>query len=203
MSSLAHAVLNFHGVAAYVVVFLLVFGEVGILVGFFVPGETALILSGVLASEHKVSIGLAIALNVLAAVAGNISGYEIGRYFGPWLLNHRPLKGRKAVDQARRLLVKRGAAAIFFGRFVAVVRALIAGLAGASGMTYASFALYSALGGILWAGGYTMLGYAVGASYKKLEKDVGSASIVLLVVVVVAIAAVHVYKKKREAATAE
>lgn len=171
----------------YVVVGLLVFLEDGLFVGFVVPGETAAVVGGVLANRGTVSIwGLAIVV-VFAAIAGDSVGFEVGRHFGERLLRVGPLRRHKVrIDKARALIRRRGAEAVFLGRFVSFFRALMPPLAAISRIPYGKFLLFNALGGIVWGVGFTLLGYFAGAAYSRVEHLAGGilAGVVALVVIV-------------------
>ncbi|MFF4364569.1 DedA family protein [Streptomyces sp. NPDC001594] len=123
------------GPVVYAVVAALVFFEDTLFFGFVLPGETAVFVGGVLASQGKVSVyWLAVAV-VLAAIAGDSVGYEIGHRFGPRILETRPLRRhRDRVEAAQDMIRRRGAPAVFFGRFIAFFRAMMPALAGISRM---------------------------------------------------------------------
>ena len=171
----------------YVVVALLVFVEDALFVGFVVPGETAAVIGGVLANRGTVNIGLLAFLVVCAAIVGDSVGYEVGRHFGERLLNTKPLRGHKVrLDKARALIRRRGAEAVFLGRFVSFFRALMPPLAAISHIPYRKFLLFNALGGLVWGVGFTLLGYFAGAAYSRVEHVVGGilAGIVAAVLIV-------------------
>ena len=171
----------------YVVVGLLVFVEDALFVGFVVPGESAAVIGGVLANRGTVSIWGLAAVVVFAAIAGDSVGYEVGRHYGERLLNTRPMRRHQArLDEARAMIRRRGAAAVFLGRFVSFFRALMPPLAAISRIPYRKFLLYNALGGIVWGVGFTLLGYLAGAAYSRVEHIVGGilAGIVALVVII-------------------
>ena len=132
------------------VVGLLVFFEVAIVIGFFIPGEIASIIGGVIASQHHANVVLVLVVVVVAATVGNIVGFDVGRLTGPWLFSHRPLAGRAGVAEAQTLIARRAGPAVVAGRFVVVVRAVLPGLVGMSGMPRRHFALFSAIGAVLW-----------------------------------------------------
>ena len=140
------SLLHFHGPAAYAMVGLLAFAEAALLVGFFIPGETAVVIGGVLAGLHQVNLGLMMAVVVVCAIVGDSVGYEVGKRAGPWLLSHRPMKGNVGVAKTMALLERHGGPAVFLGRFLAFARAVIPGLAGFSGLRYRTFLLYNATG---------------------------------------------------------
>jgi len=171
----------------YAVVGLLVFAEDAIFVGFVIPGETATVLGGVLASRGHVSVVVVAAVVVAAAIAGDQVGFTIGQRIGPRFVQIRGLRSRRTqVERAQGLLARKGGAAVFGGRFVAFFRAVMPALAGASGMHRRTFALYNAAGGIVWGVGFVLVGYLAGNSYGRVEKLLGRGFAVAAVVVVLA-----------------
>ena len=198
MSSLLHGVLGLHGWPAYLVVGALCFGEASFFLGFVLPGETAVVLGGVLASFHRVSLVGILLLVVVCAVAGDSVGYEIGRRFGPALLRRLPGKARRGAEQSREFLQRRGGPAVFVGRFTALFRALIPAVAGMSTMTYRTFLFWNALGGICWGTGFTLAGYFAGKSYERVISAAGKASTIIIVLVVVVVAGFVIWRRVHE-----
>jgi membrane-associated protein len=199
VSSVVDEVLKLHGLPAYALVGGLAFAEAALFVGFVLPGETAVILGGVLAHEHKVSLPAIAAVAVVAAIAGDSVGYEVGRHFGTRLLESRPFaKRRKGLAQAQEALRRHGGKAVFLARFTAFLRAVMPGLAGTARMPYLRFLAFNAAGGLLWAVGFTMLGYLAGASYRQVEKVAGRASEIILAVIIVAVVIFVIVRRRRE-----
>ena len=190
--------LHLHGPIVYVAVGGLLFLEVGIVVGFFIPGEVATILGGVIASQHHANLPTMIVVVALCASIGNLSGYGVGVLIGPWLLERKYLKNNAGVIRTRDLIARRGGSAVFVGRWVVFVRAVLPGVAGVSRMHLRKFILFSVLGGIVWGSMWVLIGYAAGSSYAKVEKEAGSWSLVLLGVIVVALAVFIVFRKRKE-----
>lgn len=190
--------LHFHGPAAYALVGFLAFAEAALMVGFFIPGETAVVIGGVLAGLGRVNLLLMMAVVVISAIAGDSVGFEVGKRSGPWLLERRPLRGSAGVRRTLALLERYGGPAVFLGRFVAFARAIIPGLAGMSGLRYRVFLFYNASGALVWGVGYTLLGYIVGVSFGAILARVGLWSLAIVAAVVIAIVAVHLIRRNRE-----
>jgi membrane-associated protein len=190
--------LHFHGPSAYALVGFLAFAEAALLVGFFIPGETAVVIGGVLAGLHQVNLEIMIVVVVVCAIAGDTVGFEVGKKAGPWLLDHRPMKGNLGVRKTLQMLERYGGPAVFLGRFIAFARAVIPGLAGLSGLRYRTFLFYNALGGLLWGVGYTLLGYVVGLSFERILRTVGLWSLAGIGGVVVLAVVVNVLLRRRE-----
>jgi membrane protein DedA with SNARE-associated domain len=151
VSGLLDRLFHLNGLLVYIVVAALVFAEDALFVGFILPGETAAVLGGVIASQGRVQLWLMIVLVVAAAIVGDTVGYEIGRHVGPRILNLRVLdRHRRRLDDAQEFLRRRGGWAVFFGRFVAFFRAVMPALAGASLMPYRRFLAFNASGGLVW-----------------------------------------------------
>jgi len=201
VSSLATGLTQLHGWVAYTVIAALVFGETAVFVGFVLPGEIAAVLGGVLASRGHLSLPLLIVIVVVAAIAGPFIGYEIGRRMGDRLFAARALnRVRGGADKARAVLNNRGGAAVFFGRFVAVVRAIMPAAAGAAEVSYRTFAIYNVLGGLIWGTGYCLLGYLAGSAYAVVERRIGTGLAIAIGVVVVGAAAFWVIQRHRSQA---
>jgi membrane-associated protein len=190
--------LHFHGPAAYALVGFLAFAEAALLVGFFIPGETAVVIGGVLAGLHQVNLETMIVVVVVCAIAGDSVGFEVGKRAGPWLLDHRPMKGNLGVKKTMQLLERYGGPAVFLGRFIAFARAIIPGLAGFSGLRYRTFFIYNAAGGLLWGVGYTLLGYVVGLSFERILREVGLWSLAGIGGLIVIALVVQILLKRRE-----
>jgi membrane protein DedA with SNARE-associated domain len=189
MTSLVDKLFSLDAVLVYIVVALLVFAEDALFVGFVLPGETAAVLGGVIASQGRIHLWLMIVLVVAAAIIGDTVGYEIGRHVGPRILAMRLLdKRRRRLDDAQDFLRRRGGWAVFLGRFVAFFRAVMPALAGTSRLPYPRFLAFNAAGGLVWGTGFVVLGFVTGNSYKVVERSVGRvAAVVVLAVVLVAI----------------
>jgi membrane protein DedA with SNARE-associated domain len=183
---------------AYAIVGFLTFAEAGLMVGFFIPGETAVVIGGVLAGLHRVNLFVMIAVVVVCAIVGDSSGFEVGRKSGPWILERRVLRGRTAVQRTVAMLERYGGPAVFLGRFVAFARAIIPGLAGMSGLRYRTFLFYNACGGLLWGVGYTMLGFVVGVSFGKVLSTVGLWSLAVIGCIALVAITIKVVLNRRE-----
>jgi membrane protein DedA with SNARE-associated domain len=198
VSSLTSELGRVSGPVALLLIAGLVFGETAVFLGFVIPGETAAVLGGVLASRGRVSLPLLIVVVVAAAVTGPMVGYEIGRHLGGRLIAARRMRPVAAgMDRAQAVLRRRGGLAVLLGRFVAVLRALMPAVAGTARMPYRTFLLYNALGGVIWGAGYCLLGYAAGSAYAAIERTVGTGVAVLLAVAVLAAVAFWAIRRHR------
>jgi membrane-associated protein len=191
--------LTLSGWEAYALVGLLVFAEAAVMLGFVFPGETAAILGGVLASKGGVTLAGITATVVVCAIVGDSVGYFVGERWGRQLLSLGPLRKRqRGIDTALAQLRRRGATAVFVGRFSAFLRAVIPGLSGLSAMPYRIFLPANAAGGLCWSLLYVLLGYFVG---QRVEKATGIASDILLgfiLVVIVVLVIRHLRRARRE-----
>ena len=143
----------------------ILFAECGLLLGFFLPGDSLLFTAGLLVAGGLIApLWLLLLLLPVAAIAGNLVGWWIGRTAGPAVFE-RPdsrLFKAKHVERARTFFERNGARTIVLARFVPVVRTFATVMAGAARMDFRRFALYSVIGGIAWAAGVTLLGYWLG-----------------------------------------
>jgi membrane protein DedA with SNARE-associated domain len=144
----------------------IIFAECALLLGFFFPGDTLLFSLGIFVSQDIVDepIWLVCALLAVAAMAGNVVGYEIGYRAGPPLLErpNRRLLRPEHVQRTHDFFERYGAPAIVLARFVPIVRTLITVTAGVAHMQRRTYFVYSAVGAIVWASGITLAGYALG-----------------------------------------
>ncbi|MDX6345576.1 MAG: rane-associated protein [Streptomyces sp.] len=198
MNAITDWLAGLSGAVVYAVVAALVFCEDALFFGFVLPGETAVVLGGVLASQHHVSVYWLALCVVVAAIAGDSVGYEIGHRFGPRILTTRTLRRHQGrIADAQDLIRRRGPVAVFLGRFIAFFRAMMPALAGASHMRYRTFLLFNALGGIVWGVGFTLLGYFAGSAYSQVEKTVGRVLALALAAIVIAALVVWHLRRRR------
>lgn len=152
--------------------------------GIPLPGETVLLTAAVYAgASGHISIALVIAAAAAGAILGDNLGYLIGRTVGEHILDRyarRSRAGARTLLVGRYLFQRHGGKAVFFGRFVAVLRIFAALLAGATGMLWQRFAFYNAAGGVLWATVMGLLGYILGASVTGPLGIAGMAAAALL-----------------------
>ena len=185
-------------------VFLIPALEASAFVGFIFPGEIAVILGGVAASQGRAPLWAVMVAAVLGAIIGDSVGYLIGKRWGEHLLKgtigRLPII-RKHIDEhlksARAYVLRRKGSAVFFGRFTAALRVLVPGLAGMSDVHYPSFLLYNVMGGVLWGAGFAVLGDLAGASYKHVEKIAGRIGLLLLVLIVLGVVLSRVLRRQR------
>lgn len=183
----------------YAVTFAVVFLEDAIFIGFVFPGETVAILGGVSASLGHTEVGWMACGVIAAAIVGDSVGYEVGRTLGPRLLSHRHVvRHDQRVGKASDILRRRGGAAIFLGRWTAFFRALMPALAGASGMHYAMFLRWNAIGGIAWGITVVMAGQVAGLSYQRVAHWLGTGTAVA--VVAIGVIGLAVWQVRRRAA---
>ena len=183
----------------YVVVFFLVAGEASLFIGFLLPGETAVLIAGTVASQGHINIYFLCGLVVFAAILGDTIGYFVGDKWGEHLLK-LPVVRHRQVLIARALagLEKRGPIYVFLGRFTAFLRAIMPGLAGMSKMHYRRFFIANALGGLLWGIGFTLLGFYAGKTITKVERYASWAGLSLLGLIIVGVAWRHLHNKRHE-----
>src|SRR5919201_565455 len=169
------------------VVFLLPALEASAFLGFIVPGETAAILGGVVASQGRIPLWAAILAVVSGAIIGDSIGYFVGRRWGTDLLHgsigRLPIIRRhldRNLASAEAYVRRRKGSAVFFGRFTTALRVLVPGLAGLSGVHYPSFLAYNVAGGLAWGTTFTVLGFLAGASYARVAKVAGQIGLLLL-----------------------
>lgn len=159
-------ILNWLGPWALIGVTLIIFAECGLLLGFFLPGDSLLFITGMFIASGAIGtpIWLAAAILAAAAILGNLCGYWIGYAVGPKLFDKPDSRLFKTeyVDKTHTFFDKWGARAIVLARFVPIVRTFITAFAGVGKMDFRKYMTYSAIGGVIWAAGITIIGYFLG-----------------------------------------
>jgi membrane-associated protein len=195
--------LGTYGLAGLV---LIIFAECGLLIGFFLPGDTLLFSAGLVLAINDPSInlpGLPVLLITLpvAAIAGNLVGYWIGRTAGPKVFD-RPrsrLFKPEYVTRSHEFFERFGAATIIIARFVPIVRTVATAMAGVSKMRYSVYVLYSIIGGVIWTDGVLLLGYWLG--HIKFVRDTIGPKIDLILIAVVVLSllpsAIHLWRSRK------
>nr|WP_269778698.1 DedA family protein [Microlunatus antarcticus] len=147
------------------------------MVGLVVPGETAVFVAGLTAHAGHLPLWAVVTAAGTGAVVGDQIGYRVGRRLGPRLLARLPRRLQRdgRVDRAVAFVGRRGGVAVLAGRWTAVLRALMPGLAGAGGMSARTFTVFNLLGGVTWAAAVSALGYAAGAAYQQVLASINQA----------------------------
>jgi len=186
----------------YIGLFIIIFAESGLFFGFFLPGDSLLLMAGLFASEGQLNIWLLLPLVFIAAVLGDNVGYWFGRKAGPPLFS-RPasmLFKPKNLLAARTFYDKHGGKTMILARFMPFIRTFAPIVAGAVEMNYQSFLVFNALGGLLWGMGVTLAGYALG---KVFPPDILDKYFLLIVVVVIILSVLptawHLWQENRQA----
>ena len=180
----------------------IVFTETGLLVGFFLPGDSLLITAGLLAGMGSLNIWWLNVLVIVAAIVGDSTGYAIGRRLGPRIFT-RPkslLFNPKHVVRTQQFYEKYGAKTIVIARFVPIIRTFAPVLAGVGNMRYRRFLTYNVVGGIGWVVSMTFAGYLLGQTVPNISKHIHVLVIVIIILSVIPIA-VEVYRERGRVAT--
>jgi membrane-associated protein len=169
------------------VVAIIIFAECGLLIGFFLPGDSLLFPLGLLIATHQIQTPLWLAAVVLSACAvlGNVVGYGVGWFFGPKLFNKPDSKlfRREYVDKTHEFFERYGSRAIFLARFVPIIRTFITVVAGVGRMERGRYFGISILGGIVWATGVLVAGYFLG----QVSFIANHVDLILVIIVVVSV----------------
>ncbi len=192
------------GAFALVGVCLIIFSECGLLIGFFLPGDSLLFVAGLFIASGAIQqpIWLACVLLAICAFLGNVTGYWIGRKVGPTLFNKPDSKlfKQEHVDKTHEFFERYGARAIILARFVPIVRTFITAVAGVGQMDQRKFFLYSAIGGVAWAAGMTLLGYFLG-NIPWIKENIEAMAILIVIISIVPII-VEYFRDRRQKARA-
>jgi membrane-associated protein len=182
----------------------IIFAETGLLIGFFLPGDSMLFTAGLLVATGTIQVNIWVltALIIVAAIVGNQVGYLIGSKAGPALFN-RPnskLFKRENVDSAHAFFEKHGGKALILARFVPIIRTFVPVIVGVAQMSKRKFFTYNVIGAVLWGGGVTLLGYLLGdkVPWVKDNLDIIFIAIVLVSVIPIAIEVIRGAIAKRQ-----
>ncbi|MEU7160199.1 DedA family protein [Streptomyces chrestomyceticus] len=186
-------------------VLIIVFAESGLLIGFFLPGDSLLFTTGLLVTTDKLDkpLWLVCLLIVLAAVLGDQAGYLFGRKVGPALFKRPDSKlfKQENVEKAHEFFEKHGPKSLILARFVPIVRTFTPIIAGVSKMNYRSFITFNVIGGTLWGAGVTLLGASLGnIEFVHQHIELILVAIVLISVVPIAIEYLRARGKNKKAA---
>jgi len=157
-------IIQAYGVWTYLLLFVIVFCETGLVVTPFLPGDSLLFAVGTFAAVGALDLWLTIGLLLVAAVAGDALNYSIGARVGPAVFRRDDVRflNRKHLDRTHEFYERYGPITIVIARFVPIVRTFAPFVAGMGRMTYARFALYNVTGAVLWITGLVLAGYAFG-----------------------------------------
>ena len=186
----------------YVVLVVIVFTETGLLVGFFLPGDSLLITAGLVAATGYLNIWWLIGLLILAAVAGDSVGYAIGRRLGPRLFT-RPkslLFNPRHVERTRAFYARHGARTIVIARFVPIVRTFAPVVAGVGQMEYRQFVFYNVAGGVGWVTSMTWAGYFLGQVVPNISERIHIVVVIVIALSLIPIVVELVRERRRRSA---
>ncbi|OLR95242.1 DedA family protein [Actinokineospora bangkokensis] len=181
----------------------LVLAECTIGLGFIAPGEAGLLIGSTTANTLPRFLILWLVVTI-CATSGDSLGYAIGKRFGPRLRETKLIQryGAEGWDKTTDLLRRRGAWAVFFARFLPVVRTLTPAAAGTSGLPYRKFLPAAFAGAACWSLLHISIGAALGEAAKRLESAMSTGALAVLAAVVLAVVAVHLVKKRRKKSAA-
>ena len=153
-----------YGAWVYLILFLIVFCETGLVVTPFLPGDSLLFVAGAIAAAGGMNIHLLVVLLILAAVSGDAVNYAVGHYLGPRIFNSRESRwlNPRHLERAHAFYERHGGKTIIIARFVPIIRTYAPFVAGAASMTYPRFALYNVTGAVLWVASLGYAGYFFG-----------------------------------------
>jgi membrane-associated protein len=178
-----------------------VFAETGLLIGFFLPGDNLIIISGLLCATEPhllhTNIWFLICDLSIAAIAGNIAGYWFGRKIGPALFKREDavLFKKRYVSVTRDFYARYGGKTLVVGRFLPIIRTFAPVLAGVIRIGFKRFMLYNVLGAILWISGLSLPAYYIGYRYPEIMHYLGY--IVIGLIVLTAIPVIRTWRKER------
>lgn len=180
----------------YLGLFGIIFAETGLLVGFFLPGDSLLFTAGFLASQDFLNIWLLVFVCFVAAVTGDATGYAFGNRVGRRLFRKPEslLFNPDHLQRAERFFEKHGGKAIIIARFLPIVRTFIPIVAGIGSMSYPRFFSYNVIGAVLWAIGLPLAGFFLGNAIPSVDRYL-LPIIALIIIVSILPTAIHVWRE--------
>ncbi len=187
----------------YIGLTIIIFSETGLLVGFFLPGDSLLVSAGLIAARGTLDVWLLCAILSVAAILGQSVGYAIGRAAGPRLFAREDSMffKRSHLQRAHAFYEKHGGATIVLARFMPIVRTFVPVVAGAARMSYRPFQIFNVVGGVAWVCGMLMIGYGLGRYIPGIEKHIDKV-IILVIAVSLAPALIGAWRRKHAAVAA-
>ncbi len=185
LTAILHQLQDVEGIIRWggmLMLIVIVFAETGLLVGFFLPGDSLLVTAGVFAAAGHLSLAMLLTAVTAAAVAGDQVGYYIGYRTGPRIFRREDslLFKRAHLIRAREFYERHGGKTIIIARFVPIIRTFAPVVAGVGAMEYRRFVTYNVVGGVLWVWGMSLLGYSLGRAVPDIDRHI---HIVIAVVV--------------------
>ena len=173
-----------YGFWTYLILFIIIFCETGLVVTPFLPGDSLLFAAGAFAALEALDIKLLLVLLVLAAIAGDTANYWVGNYIGPRAFsgNVRFLK-KEYLDRTHAFYEKHGGKTIILARFVPIIRTFAPFVAGIGAMSYGRFITYNVVGGIVWVAIFTLAGYFFG----NIPAVKHNFSLVIMVIIIISV----------------
>ncbi len=171
----------------YVGLTLIVFTETGLLIGFFLPGDSLLVTAGLLASQGYINVYILGALLSVAAIVGDTVGYTIGKASGPHLFKKEDslLFNKKHLMKAHAFYEKHGGKTIVLARFIPIIRTFAPVVAGMAKMDYKKFIVYNVAGGLFWVWSMLMTGYLLGRHVPGISDHIDKVILVIIFLSVV------------------
>ncbi len=190
-------IISTYGTGTYIILFIILFCETGLVITPFLPGDSLLFAAGAFSALGSLDVVTLLVLLIIAAIVGDAINYKIGKTLGPKVLsgNYRFLK-KEYLDRTQKFYEKYGGKTIIFARFVPIVRTFAPFLAGVGKMSYARFASFNIIGGILWVCCFVLAGYFFG----NMEIVKKNFTLVIMAIIVISVmpAVFEAYRAKKE-----
>lgn len=195
-----------YGTLVYIILFLVIFAETGLVVTPFLPGDSLLFVAGMVVAQGSLNLWLLIALLIVAAILGDTVNYHIGKFIGPKVFRDEEPKNfflkllkKEHLEKAQAFYETHGGKTIIIARFVPIVRTFAPFVAGISKMNYSRFITYNIVGGIVWVAGLTLAGYFLG-EFDIVKKNIEKVIFALIFISILPIIVEYFRNKKANAA---
>lgn len=189
-------IINNYGMQTYLILFIIIFCETGLVVTPFLPGDSLIFAAATFAAMGALNIYILAVLLVVAAVLGDSVNYEIGRVFGRKLIKHKLVK-KEHIEKTDKFYEKHGIKTIMFARFIPIVRTVAPFVAGVGKMDYKNFIRYNIIGGNLWVIVLLILGYFFG-NITFVRENLSLILIAMIFVSIVPAIIVYINEKRKD-----
>jgi membrane-associated protein len=188
--------------AGYAGLTAIIFAETGLLVGFFLPGDSLLVTAGLFSSQPRFGLNVWIlgSLLTVASIIGNAVGYAIGKASGPLLFRREEslLFKPRYLRQAHEFYERHGGKTVIIARFMPIVRTFVPVVAGAAGMDYRKYTFYNVVGGVFWIWSLLLTGFFLGRYIPGIDRHIETLIVVVIILSLLP-ALVHWLQARRKA----